>query len=160
VKEHNDFSVFSVWGVATDGLYWLDMVKGKWEAPELRKKAVEVWEKWANFGKGNQCTGLYVEDKSSGTGMIQDLQRYSGIPVIPVERNKDKLTRLESVLSYIEAGKVKLPRNNENMTKEIISESEAFTRNDSHSHDDIIDTMIDGIEIGLRVPNVCILDVL
>ncbi len=35
-----------------------------------------------------------VEDKSSGTGLIQEIKRTERIPVRGVERNKDKLTRV------------------------------------------------------------------
>ena len=39
-KERNDYSVFEEWGLGADGLiYLIDMVRGKWEAPELQKRA-------------------------------------------------------------------------------------------------------------------------
>lgn len=147
VKEHNDYSVFSVWGVTDTDLLWLDMVRGKWEAPELIEQAQQVYDKWTSFFESCILSGFYIEDKASGTGLIQTLKRNSRIPVIPVPRAKDKVERLEGVLDYIASGKVCLPTFNSSMCNDIISESVAFKKDDSHSHDDIVDTMIDAVNI-------------
>ena len=139
VKEANDFSVFIVAGVTTDNkLHVLDMRRGKWEAPDLKRKAIEVFEqyKW-NDELSLSCSGLYIEDKASGTGLIQELQRY-GVPVTGLQVNADKLTRVEEGLGYVEAGQVLLP-NDENygFNPDILNECEAFTRDDTHLHDDV-----------------------
>ena len=158
VKEHNDFSVFMVWGVTQHGkLRMLDRIKGKWEAPELKKQVKLLWKRWADGICYVPCSGLYVEDKSSGTGLIQELAVETAIPVIPLKADKDKLTRLEAVLSYIEAGAVELPDGPE-YNQEFLSECEAFTRDDSHKHDDEVDTLVYGIMVGLSHFNASILD--
>ena len=96
VKQANDWSVFCLWGTTPTGeLHLIDMIRGKWEAPELRRQAVDFWERYKN-GLGNNgvnCSAFYVEDKSSGTGLIQDLRVSTGIPIIGLQRNTDKLTR-------------------------------------------------------------------
>lgn len=160
VKEHNDYSVFFVWGVTKFGkLQLLDSLRGKWEAPDLKRQVKLLWNRWSK-GIGNiSCSGLYVEDKASGTGLIQEIKRECAIPVIPLQADKDKLTRLEAVLAHIEAGNIELP-NNPEQNKELLNECEAFTRDDSHSHDDQVDTLVYGIMVGLSKLQVSILEVL
>ena len=160
VKEHNDFSVFMVGGITpTNQLHILEMVRGKWEAPELKKIAISLFEKYKfNPKTGVSCSGLYVEDKASGTGLIQELSR-AGIPITGLIVDKDKLTRLESVLNYISTGQVMLPGDEAYGTNpELLSECEAFTRDDSHLHDDIVDTLVYLIQEGLVKNNISLLD--
>lgn len=146
--ERNDYSVFQCWGLGDDNrIYLLDQVRGKWEAPDLKREAVAFWTKHAanemreRYGVLRQ---LSVEDKASGTGLIQDIRRNGGIPISPIERVKDKLTRVMDVVGQIEAGNVVLPANAA-FTPGFIAECEAFTADDSHLHDDQIDPMADAI---------------
>ena len=88
---------------------------------------------------------LNVEDKSSGTGLIQDLTYEKDIPVVGIERNKDKLTRLMDALPYIDGGFVCVP-SDAPFTTDFISECEAFTADNTHAHDDQIDPLIDAIQ--------------
>lgn len=160
VKEHNDFSVFIVWGVTQTGkLHLLDMIRGKWEAPDLKKQLKLLWNRWVNGIGNTRCSGVYIEDKASGTALLQEIKRECSIPVLPLEADKDKLTRLEGVLAHIEAGNVELPGSPE-QNKELLNECEAFTRDDSHKHDDIVDTLVYGIMVGLSRLRVSILEVL
>lgn len=143
----NDYSVFEVWGLGDDGrIYLLDLIRSKWQAPQLRQAAVDIWEKHKAYPA--QTYGalreMKVEDKASGTGLIQDLQYNARIPVKGIPRNTDKLTRVQDVLSYIEAGMVCIPESAP-WVNDFIAECEAFTADDSHEHDDQIDPMCDAI---------------
>lgn len=159
VKQANDYSVFCVWGVTPYGkLQLIEMVRGKWEAPELKRTAINLWNRYREPIGGCYCTAFYIEDKASGTALIQELVAL-GLPVIGLQRDKDKLTRVCGVTPYIEAGQVELP-DNPQQNKELLDECEAFTRDDSHAHDDIVDNIVDGITIGLAKLQVSILDVL
>lgn len=160
IKEHNDFSVLMASAVTPNNqLHILEMQKGKWEAPDLKRIAVQLFEKYKyNSKTGLSCSGLYVEDKASGTGLIQELQR-AGIPVIPLKVDSDKLTRVQSVLNYIASGQVLLPNDETyGFNPELLSECEAFTRDDTHLHDDIVDTLVYAIQEGLVKNNVSLLD--
>jgi predicted phage terminase large subunit-like protein len=148
-KEHNDYSVFCVWGVTIENkIYLLDMVRGKWEVPELRVNAINLYLKWkgkhlkGSDGKINKTIdAFYIEDKSSGTALIQDLGR-STIPVSAVQVNKDKAQRLRDVLGYIESGRVFLPKyNSSHILEPFISECVQFSGDGSHKHDDIVDNL-------------------
>lgn len=150
IKEHNDYSVLQCWGLGSDGkAYLIDMIRGKWEAPELESRTISFWNKHADkdrypalqFGQLRQ---LVVEDKASGTGLIQKIKLLNHIPIHGVERVIDKLTRVMDILGYAESGLVCLPLGAP-FTSDFITECEAFTADDSHAHDDQIDPMIDAI---------------
>lgn len=148
--QHNDYSVLQCWGVGEDGkLYLIDQLRGKWEAPELKRRTIEFWQKHKSaanyppilFGTLRE---MMIEDKSSGTGLIQDIKLSGSIPIKPIPRDKDKLTRVQDVVSYIEVGYVCLLEN-EPWVADFIAECEAFSPDDSHQHDDQIDPMCDAI---------------
>ena len=161
VKEHNDYSVFMAGGVTNDNkLHILDMLRGKWEAPELEQMAVSFWNRFKIVPEtGLACNGFYIEDKASGSYLIQGLNAKYGIPVIGVQADKDKLTRIEGILPYLEAGLVYLPENeNYNFNVDILSECEAFSRDMSHKHDDICDTLAYLVQEAIGKTKVSLLD--
>ena len=146
-KEWNDFTAIMVFGLAQNRhLRLLDMVHGKLEIPELQATFEAIWEKW-RMGIGScRCSAIYVEDKASGTQVIQMLRRKGGMPIMPVIPEKDKLTRVLDVIPQIAAGNIELPESeNHPISKEFLSESDAFSMDDSHAHDDMIDAMVMGI---------------
>jgi predicted phage terminase large subunit-like protein len=145
--ERNDYSVFECWGVGVDGnAYLIDLIRGKWEAPELRRRAVAFWQKHKalNGPELGVLRKMMIEDKASGTGLIQDMKVEGQVLVGDIQRTKDKYTRVLDVVGYIEAGKVHLPKNAP-WLNDFITECESFTADDSHMHDDQIDPMIDAI---------------
>lgn len=144
--ERNDYSVFECWGLGEDGrIYLLDLIRGKWPAPELKRRAIAFWTKHKEAGDFEApLRQLLIEDKSSGTGLIQDIQADGGIPVKGIERVADKLTRVMDVVSYIESGLVFIPEAAP-WVSDFVAECEAFTADDTHAHDDQIDPMVDAI---------------
>lgn len=160
-NEHNDYSVFIAGGITENNqLHILDLLRGKWEAPDLEKMAVMIWNKFKRNPKtGLSCNGLYIEDKASGTGLIQGLKSKYGIPVFGMQASTDKLTRAENILPYLEAGQVYLPENeNYGFNPDLISECEAFSRDMSHLHDDQVDTLGILIQEALGKTTVSLLD--
>lgn len=155
-SERNDFSVFEEWGIGIDGrIYLLNLIRGRWEAPELQRRAIAFWmaataRDVEHFG---QIREMPVEDKSSGTGLIQTLALPPyNIPIVPVERVKDKLTRVMDVISYIEAGQVCIPEA-ASYTNDFVTECEAFTADDTHDFDDQVDPLVDAINDMLQAGN-------
>lgn len=145
--ERNDFSVFEHWGLGFDGnLYLIDLIRGKWEADELKRRAVAFWKKCESL-KNSKCRFLGIEDKSSGTGLIQQIKNYDGakIPVQAIQRSRDKFTRFMDVQGYIQSGYVKIPRDRE-WVNDFLAECESIT-SDFKTHDDQVDPMIDAIEL-------------
>ena len=139
VKQHNDFSVFIVAGIGMDGgLYVIDLIRGKWEAPELERKLEDIWNK---YRASHKAQSVYIEDKSSGTGLIQSIQRKRNIPIKGVQVDADKYTRVLGIQGFIESGYVFLPDGAE-WVEDFLSECEKFTATDSHKHDDMVDAFV------------------
>jgi len=152
--EQNDWSVLQLWGRSTVGkAVLIDQVRGKWEAPELLVQARAFWGKSINDQRpaAQKATvrGMYVEDKVSGTGLIQTLRR-EGIPVLAVQRNKDKISRAYDAAPFIESGNVSLPQDAPWLS-DFLSEIEAFPNG---AHDDQADPMFDAINLTQRIPAV------
>ncbi len=145
--QRNDYSVFECWGAGKDGrIYLIDMIRGKWEAPELKRRAIDFWNKHLAWGglHDSALVKMVVEDKASGTGLIQEIRADGAIPVEGVEREKDKLTRVMDVVSYIDAGYVYIPESAP-WVSDFTHEVDAFTADDTHAHDDQIDPLVDAI---------------
>lgn len=139
VKQHNDYSVFIVAGMGVDGgVYLIDLIRGKWEAPELEQKLKDIWHK---YKQTHRVQAVYIEDKSSGTGLIQNIQRSQMIPIKGVQVDADKYTRVLGIQGFIESGYVYLP-NDAEWVGDLIDECEKFTATDSHKHDDQVDTLV------------------
>lgn len=157
----NDFSVMCEWGVYLGNLYLINMVRGKWEAPELLSTfsafAAECWNKNHKQELGN-LRAILIEDASSGTGLIQSFGRESPVPVTPIKRQKDKLTRAMDACPHIKAGKVYLP-DGVQWIVEFVSEVSMFTADDSHRHDDQVDNLTDAIDYAL-IKNTSLFDMI
>lgn len=141
-KEKNDYSVLACWGESEDGhAVLIDVLRGKWEAPELLLQAQAFWNKH-NQGR-EKLRAMHIEDKASGTYLVQTMKSSSGmkIPVIPVQRNIDKITRAMDVAPLCASGYVMIPRNAQWLS-EWIAEHEQFPNG---AHDDQVDTTMDGI---------------
>lgn len=146
-KERNDYSVFECWGLSEQGQAVLvDLIRGKWPAPELKRRAIAFWNKHLPTEPfGPALRKMMIEDKTSGTGLIQDIKEAGNIPVEGIERNKDKLTRVMDGVPYIDSGLVWIPESAA-FTSDFVAECESFTADDSHAHDDQIDPMMDAIK--------------
>lgn len=139
-EQQNDFSVLQCWGRSTVGqAVLLDQIRGKWEAPELIIQARAFWNKHKDNNLP-KLRSMNVEDKVSGTGLIQTLRR-EGIPIKAVERNKDKISRGHDAAPFIESGNVLLPED-ASWLSDFLSESSTFP---GGAHDDQLDPMFDAI---------------
>ena len=147
--QQNDFTVLGVFGDAGQGrIHLLDMVRGKFEAPELEKVFYNLYDKWRrnpSMGKP-RCSAVYIEDKASGIGLIQAVKR-RGVPVIPMKPTRDKYTRALDAVPMIAAGNFYLPNGEgDPISAAVIAECEAFRQDMAHVHDDIVDVICYGIE--------------
>ncbi|KGE06457.1 hypothetical protein LA03_31685 [Burkholderia gladioli] len=143
--ERNDYSVFQCWGAGDDGhIYLLDQIRGKWEAPDLRQQALDFWAKHNPYDHrtSGPVREMVIEDKASGTGLIQDIRKHGLIPVRPLPRDTDKLRRVMDVNSYWAAGLALIPESAP-WVLDFVNELNAFTAGDTHAHDDQIDPLVD-----------------
>lgn len=156
--EANDFTVFSFWGKTFDNrLHLLDMVRGKFEADELRVQVRLCWEKWSKFKVSPY--GFYIEDRSSGIGVLQEMKKTYPIPLIPIGRARykndqgleiaaDKFSRVMTTAPYLANGWVYLPNSEKDVISSmLLSECAAFKADLSHKHDDMVDTLCDAVDI-------------
>jgi len=144
-KEQNDFSVLQCWGVSMDSdIYLLDMKRGKWEAPDLRKEAKLFYKKHDNKING-ALRKMYIEDKSSGSSLIQDFKK-DKMKIGAIQRSVDKVSRANDTAPQIEAGRVYLNEDIKDIS-ELTAEATAFP---NAKHDDTLDPMMDAIEIGVE----------
>lgn len=145
-NEWNDWTVFAEWGVFEVRVYLLRLFRKKMEAKELRLSFESfVKSAWNDNDKG-VLRNVYVEDKSSGTGLIQELAGRLPLRVTPVQRVKDKLTRAMDVQGIHADKKVVLPYMH-HQNPDFIAEVASFTHDDSHKHDDQTDVMIDALDV-------------
>ncbi len=98
-----DYSVGTIWHVQGSKRYLLDLVRGRYDYPDLKRAVLSTKARWPD---GH----ILVEDKGSGTSLIQDLQR-DGIPVIAIKPEGDKVTRLFANQAQFESGAVYFPQN-------------------------------------------------
>lgn len=136
--ERNDYSVIQLWAKCETGIYLADQVRGKWEAPELEKQALAFWQKH----KAKSPRGFKVEDKVSGTGLIQSLKRKL-VPISGIQRNKDKYTRGLDAAPYISSGMVYLPAD-AHFTSALMAELQMFDGLGA-GFDDQVDPLMDAV---------------
>ena len=147
-KEQNDYSVFQCWGLGEDGrIYLLDLIRGKWEAPQLLQTAKAFWDKHKTTA-GSVLRQMMVEDKASGTGLIQQLKQM-GIPIKGIPRNIDKITRMYDGAPQVEVGNVVLPSGVEWLS-DFLHEVDMAPNG---KNDDQIDPMLDAISDMLVTTN-------
>lgn len=132
-KQH-DYSVFMVAAMSQLGdIYILDVVRGKWLFPDLKRMMVQINTLW----RGKGLRAFYVEDKSSGQELIAEMRRTTGISVIAHRAVHDKVARLDFVSPMIEGGRVWLPKAAP-WLDEFVQETSAFP---SGQHDDQVDAL-------------------
>lgn len=145
IKEHNDFSVFQLWGRMDGRAYLLDQLRGKWTADDLLIEAVAFVDRCKRLYP--QLREMHVEDKASGTGLIQQIpSKARGIAVIPIQRSIDKVSRSYDVVPYVNAGQVLLP-SGAAWVEQFIDECSGFNALMTHAHDDQVDPMMDAVDV-------------
>ena len=85
---------------------------------------------------------MYIEDKSSGSSLIQDLKA-DKLKIGDIQRSVDKVSRVMDFSPHIEAGKVYLNEDIKDV-QSLIDEALAFPNS---KHDDTIDPLMDAIEL-------------
>ena len=135
-NERSDYSACTTWGVFDKDenpedthIILLDAHKERLEFPELKKRAMELYNEW-------NPDAFIVEAKASGAPLIYEL-RSMGIPVqefTPV-RGNDKISRINAVADLFASGKIWCPPTR--WAEEVMEEMAAFPNSD---HDDLVDS--------------------
>jgi len=101
-KEESNYSVCTTWGKKDRNLYLLHVHRRRMDYPELKRS---VMEQATRFDPAT----VLIEDKSSGTPLIQELRHEGWHAIKEYHPKMDKKTRMHSVTSMIEGGFVHLP---------------------------------------------------
>lgn len=146
-NEWNDWTVFAEWGVAEGKLFRMSFLRARLDAKKLRQEFESFCNAChaKNSGKYGNLRYANVEDKVSGTGLIQETRAKLPFPINAVQRQKDKLTRAMDAAPHHAAQKVCLPFGDQ-YNYEFTSEIASFSHDDSHKFDDQTDVMMDAIE--------------
>ena len=146
--ELNDYTVFSLFTQDKQGnIYLIAMLRDKLEFQDLILRFTGFVNRFTRINSNLQnvppLTNIYIEDKASGTSLIQVL-RSKGFNIIGIPRSKDKIYRLSLVVDYIRRGFLHVANRGVDY-RAVEKEFDEFTDTDTHAHDDILDTVIDGV---------------
>jgi predicted phage terminase large subunit-like protein len=97
-----DYSVATVWLARGENSYLLDLWRERVDYPDLRRAVHRLNEEYST-------AVLLIEDKGSGTSLIQDLRSDNKAP-IPINPEGDKVTRLAAVSVQFESGAIWFPK--------------------------------------------------
>jgi predicted phage terminase large subunit-like protein len=100
--ELHDFSVCTTWLRRGKDHHLIDVLRVRLDYPALKKRIV------AHAGRF-EADAVLIEDKGSGTSLIQDLRDEGTLRPIAVVPEGDKILRLQRHSATIEAGHVFLP---------------------------------------------------
>lgn len=99
--ELSDHSVCTTWGLKQDRRYLLHVLRRRMDYPELKRAVRGQWQL-------HRATVVLIEDKASGTQLIQDLIN-DGLNVTRYKPEGDKVMRMHAQTAKIENGFVYLP---------------------------------------------------
>jgi predicted phage terminase large subunit-like protein len=158
-KTYSDYTAICCWGITEEGwLLLLDIDHGKYEIPAVRSRIKLMAAKWS-------APLVCIEFAASGIGVVQDLQRDTGLIVIPVMPSMDleripgitvkitdKVGRASLAQIQFEGGDLYLP------TPDLLPECQdvvepellAFSAEMAHAHDDIVDNFGYAVMMRLR----------
>jgi predicted phage terminase large subunit-like protein len=100
--ELSDYSACTTWGWKSSKFYLLNVHRQRLDYPYLKRAVRDLAEEY-------RPRNILIEDKASGTQLIQELRVEGFLQVTPYEPTMDKIMRMNSVTSIIESGRVYLP---------------------------------------------------
>jgi predicted phage terminase large subunit-like protein len=143
-SELSDFSVCTTWGIKGKDLYLLHVLRKRMEYPELKRAVREQCQAF-------EANVVLIEDKASGTQLIQELIQEGLHAVTRYQPQSDKIMRMHAQTAMIENGFVHLPETA--WLAEYLQELTAFPRG---RHDDQVDStaqMLDWFKQASRGPS-------
>ena len=99
ILETADYSVGTVWGAKGLSFYLLDVVRGRFEVPHLRREIVATSRQW-------NADQTIIEDGDMGRAIVQDLRRDGHFDIILKRVRGDKQARFLAQSARFESGQV------------------------------------------------------
>jgi len=135
--ELSDFSVCTTWGVHEKRYYLLDVYRQRLNYPDLKRKVHEL-------AKRDRPHKILIEDKASGTQLIQEL-RAQGLYAVTAYQppsGTDKIMRLHAQTAAFENGQVLLPTR-ASWLADYVTELTSFP---GSRHDDQVDSTTQALD--------------
>ena len=127
--ETSDWSVGTVWGAVGLDYYLVNVVRGRFESPDLRRQILALSAKY-------EADATLIEDTELGRAIEQDLRRTKELRALMRRPRFDKRARLEAQCARFEGGQVYVPQDAPWLA-DYINELMAFPNG---RHDDQVDS--------------------
>jgi predicted phage terminase large subunit-like protein len=128
-SELADYSVCTTWGLKGSNFYLLNVLRKKLSFPDLKRAVIDQ-------DRHFNPEAILIEDKASGTQLIQDLIEAGVSRVTRCQPDGDKIMRLHAQTATIENGFVHLPEE-AHWLADYVSELTMFP---AGRHDDQVDS--------------------
>jgi predicted phage terminase large subunit-like protein len=134
----NDYSVCTTWGSLDGNFYLLDVFRKRLNFPDLKRAILDLFKRYNPMK-------LLIEDKGSGTSMLQELEsEYIWcLQAYNPQQGSDKLMRLAAQSIKFENGRVYLPKQAP-WLDEYILEVTGFP---GTKHDDQVDSTSQALDV-------------
>lgn len=158
-KSWNDATVFSFFGVyeietfgrktGELGLHWLDCMEVRIEPKDLKESFLDFYGNCTLHQKPPLMAA--IEKKSTGVTLVNILRELRGMSIREIERTAasgSKTQRFLEIQPYVASRRISFTAGARHL-ENCITHMSKITANNSHRHDDICDTLADGIRIAL-----------
>lgn len=158
-KSWNDATVFSFFGVyeietfgrkiGDLGLHWIDCVEMRIEPKDLETAFIDFYAACSLHVSPPLLAA--IEKKSTGVTLVNILKSFRGLKIREIERTAasgSKTQRFLEIQPYIASKRISFTKYAKHKDM-CITHMSKITANDAHRHDDICDTLSDGIRIAL-----------
>lgn len=102
VSELADYSVCTTWGIKDKKIYLISVWRKRVDYPDLKRAALQLYQQY-------KPSKILIEDKSSGTALLQDLKQDGIFQVKAYKPEGDKALRLHQRAIMFESGQIFLP---------------------------------------------------
>ncbi len=102
-SELSDYSVGTTWGLKQERIYLLHVLRKRMGYPDLKRAVREQWQAF-------KPSVILIEDKASGTQLIQELLEEGVHAVTRYNPEYDKVMRMHAQTGVIDNGFVYLPK--------------------------------------------------
>lgn len=158
-KNHNDPTAISFFGLyeievfgkktGELGLHWIDCLEDWIDAKDLEERFMDFWHECSRHPVPPLIAA--IEKKSTGVTLSGTIKKVQGIKVKDILRTKasgSKAARYIEMQPYAASKRITFTKGARHVTKCKLHMSK-ITANDAHRHDDICDTLYDGVKISL-----------
>jgi len=140
-----DWSVCIIAWKDRKGQLWLkDIIRQRSTFPDFARTAIKAMERLG-------VTQAVAEANGPQKGLVQQMQQDCHVPIRPLNRDKDKITRASERQGFVESGKLHLPEHDGTVRSDFRVVFDEMTTFPVGGHDDTVDAVIDLIELVAQI---------